>query len=63
MSFLAVVKILTAADAEQLAAKGNTVRRDQRSRRNTNNFLPEEASAQDLEVLETLSNAKSLVET
>ena len=37
----AVVKIQTAADAERLAAEGEAVRRDQRSRRSTINFLPE----------------------
>ncbi len=38
---LAVVKIQTAADAERLAAEGEAVRRDLRSRRSKNNSLPE----------------------
>ena len=42
-SSLAVVKILTAADAERLAAEGEAVRREQRPRRSTSNFLPEGA--------------------
>ncbi len=46
-SSLAVVTIQTAADAERLAAEGEAVRRDQRSRRSTSNFLPGGASAQD----------------
>ena len=46
-SSLAVVKIQTAADAERLAAEGEAVRRDQRSRRSSSNFLPEGASAPD----------------
>ena len=44
-SSFAVVKIQTAADAERLAAEGEAVRRDQRSRRSTSNFLPEGACA------------------
>ena len=40
-STLAVVKIQTAADAERLAAEGEAVRREQRSRRSMNNFLPD----------------------
>ena len=42
-SFLAVVKIQTAADAERLAAECEAVRRDQRPCRSLNNFLLEEA--------------------
>ena len=61
-SSLAVVKIQTAADAERLAAEGEAVRRDQRSRRITNNFLPEEVSAHDPEVLDEFSNVEPLDE-
>ena len=61
-SSLGVVKIQTAADAERLAAEDEAVRRDQRSRRSTNNFLPEEASALDPEVLEESSDAEPLDE-
>ena len=39
-STLATAKIQTAADAERLAADGESVRRDQRFRRSINNFLP-----------------------
>ena len=46
-SSLAVVKIQTSADAKRLAAEGEAVRRDQRSWRSTNNFLPQKPSAQD----------------
>ena len=59
-SSLAVVKIQTAADAERLAAEGEAVRRDQRSWRSTNNFLPEEPSAQDPGSLEEPSDAEPL---
>ena len=58
-SSLAVVKIQTAANAEGLAANGEAVRRDQQSRRSTNN-LPEEASALDPEGLEEPSDAEPL---
>ena len=61
-SSLAVVKIQTAADAERLAAEGEAVRRDQRSRRSKNNFLPEGASAPDPEVFEEPSDAEPLGE-
>ena len=61
-SSLPVVKIQTAADGEQLAAEGEAVRRDQRSRRSTNNFLPEEPSAQDPGSLKKLSDAEPLDE-
>ena len=46
---LAGVKIQTAADAERLAAEGEAVRRDQRSRRSTSNYLPEGACAPELD--------------
>ena len=61
-SSLAVVKIQTAADAERLATEGEAVRRDQRSRRSPNNFLPEEASATDPEVLEEPSDVEPIDE-
>ena len=61
-SSLAVVKIQTAADAERLAAEGEAVRRDKRYRRSTNNFLPEEPSAQDPGSLEEPSDAEPLDE-
>ena len=50
-SSLAVVKIQTAADTERLAAEGEAVRRDQRSRRSTTMFLLNEANDQTFEVL------------
>ena len=59
-SSLAVVKIQTAADAERLAAEGEAVRRDQRSRRSTNNFLPDEPSAKHSGSLEEPSDAEPL---
>ena len=40
-STLATARIQTAADAERLAAEGESVRRDQQSRRSMNNFFPE----------------------
>ena len=46
-SSLAVVQIQTAADAERLASESEAVRREQQYRRSTNNFLPEEPSAQE----------------
>ena len=61
-SSLAVVKIETAADAERLAAEGEAVWRDQRSRRSTNNFLPEEAIALYPEVLDEPSDKEPLEE-
>ena len=61
-SSLAVVKIQTAADAERLAAEDEGVRRDQRSRRSTNNFLPEGASCLDPEVFEEPSVEEPLDE-
>ena len=42
---LAVVRLTTAAEAERLAAEGDAVRHDQRSRRSGSNFLPEGACA------------------
>ena len=40
-ALLAVVKVQTAAEAERLAAEGETVRRDQKSRKSSGNyFLP-----------------------
>ena len=59
-SSLAVVTIQTAANAEQLAAECEAVRRDQRSRRSTNNFLPEDPSAQDHGSLDEPSDAEPL---
>ena len=61
-SSLAVGKIQTAADAERLAAEVEAVRRDQHSRRSTSNFLPEGASAPDLEALKEPSDAEPLDE-
>ena len=61
-SSLAVVKIQTAADAERLAAENEAVKHDKRSRRSTNNFLPEKASAEESEALEEPSDAKPLDE-
>ena len=61
-SFLAVVKIQTAADAERLATESEAVRRHQLSRRRTNNFLPEEPSAHDPEFLEEPSDTEPLDE-
>ena len=58
----AVVKIQTAADAERLAAEGEAVRRDQRSRRSTNNFLPEGASAPESDDPDEPPDAESLDE-
>ena len=46
-SAIAVVKIQTAADAQRLAADSVAVRRDQRSRSSTNNFLLNKLSAHD----------------
>ena len=59
---LAVVKIQTAADAKRLAGEIEAVKRDQRSRRSTNNFLPQGASGLDPEVFEKPSDAKPLDE-
>ncbi len=42
---LAVARLQTAAEAERLAAEGEAVRHDQRSRRSGSNFLPEGACA------------------
>ena len=61
-SSLAVVNIQTAADAERLAAEGEAMRRDQRYRRSTNNFLPEGPSCLDPEVFEEPSDAEPLDE-
>ena len=61
-SSLAVVKIQTAADAERLAAENEAMRRDQRSRRSTKNFLLEEPSAQGPGSLEEPSDAEPLDE-
>ena len=61
-SSLAVVRIQTVADVERLPAEGEAVRRDQRSRRTTNNFLPIGASTLDPEVFEKLSHAEPLEE-
>ena len=55
-STLAVIKIQTAADA--LAAEGEAGRRDQRSRRSTNNFLHKEANAPNPDISENLSKAE-----
>ena len=59
-SSIAVMKIQTAADAERLTAKGETVRRDQRSRRSTSNFLPEGACAPESDDPDEPSDAESL---
>ena len=61
-SSLAVVKIQTAADAERLAAEGEAVRRDQRPRRSTSNFLPEGARAPESDDPDEPSDAESLEE-
>ena len=61
-SSLAVVKIQTAADAERLAAEGEAVRRDQRPRRSTSNFLPEGACAPELYDPDEPLDAESLDE-
>ena len=58
----AVVKIQTAVNAERLAAEGEAVRRDQRARRSTNNFLPEGVSGLDPEVFNEPSDAEPLDE-
>ena len=59
-SSLAVVKIQTAADVERLGAEGEAVRRDQRYRRSTSNFLPEGKSGTDPRVFEEPPDAEPL---
>ena len=59
-SSLAVFKIQTAADAERLAAEGEAVRRDQRSRRSTSNFLSEGRSGPDPKAFEEQLDAEPL---
>ena len=61
-SSLAVVKIQTSADAERLAAEGEAVRRDQRPRRSTSNFLCEGACAPESDDQGEPSDAGSLDE-
>ena len=46
---LAVVKVQTAADAERLAAEGEAVRRDQKTKRTSNYSLMESARDEDLD--------------
>ena len=61
-SSFVVVKIETDANAEQLAAQGEAVRRDQRSRRSTNNFLPDGASGLYLQFFKDPTDAEPLEE-
>ena len=56
------MKIQTAADAERLAAKGEAVWRDQRSRRSSSSSLPEVASDPDPEIFEEPSDSEPLDE-
>ena len=49
---LAVVKVQTAAEAERLAAEGEVVRRDQRTRKYTGNYLLPSASKSEPEEVE-----------
>ena len=49
---LAVVKVQTAAEAEWLAAEGEVVRRDQRTRKYTGNYLLPSASKSEPEKVE-----------